>query len=239
MAGGSSNSNAPKPRKRVEAESSASSSLVRARDGSAFAKCEECNKSVPVVLISMHSCSLDAKIKMNLEAQVVEKPTEVKKKSVERKKPTSTEPKPKRLRKAAKDNSNKPKRPPTAFFLFMDDFRKEYKEANPESKGVKEVAKEGGERWNNMSEEEKKPYLDKAAELKAEYGKALESNNDAENGDEEGGSGKEDAVEKEDEGSEKEDANEKEDDAEKEDGNKKEDVAEKVEQEEEEVLDDY
>lgn len=82
---------------------------------------EECNKNVPVALISMHSCSLDAKIKMNLEAQVVEKPSEVKKKSLERKKPASasTEPKPKRLRKATKDNSNKPKRPPTAFFLFM------------------------------------------------------------------------------------------------------------------------
>lgn len=76
--------------------SSASTTLKRARDGSAFAKwyittiyvifcidlclfipiqvsitrahfcSEECNKDVPVALISFHNCSLDAKIKMNL-----------------------------------------------------------------------------------------------------------------------------------------------------------------------------
>ncbi|XVF01727.1 hypothetical protein REPUB_Repub04eG0113600 [Reevesia pubescens] len=196
MAGGS-KSNPPKPRKRVDADSTAAptASLVRAKDGSAFAKCDECNKTVAVALISMHSCSLDAKIKMNLEAQVIEKPAEVKKKPAERKKPSSTEPNPKRLKKKLKKGKdpNAPKRPPTAFFLFMDDFRKSYKEANPEAKGVTGVAKEGGEKWKSMSEEEKKPYVDKAAELKAEYEKALEEANNAdnENDEEEGGSDKE------------------------------------------------
>ncbi|XP_065867071.1 high mobility group B protein 7-like isoform X3 [Euphorbia lathyris] len=112
-------------RKRVEAESEATAPaetpttttkiLVRSKDGSAFARCEECKKNVPVALINMHSCSLDARIKMNLEAQVVETATEVKKKSAERKKPTSTAPKSKR----AKKDPSKPKRPPTAFFIFM------------------------------------------------------------------------------------------------------------------------
>ncbi|XP_007043200.2 PREDICTED: high mobility group B protein 7 [Theobroma cacao] len=188
MAGGS-KSNPPKPRKRVDAASTAApaSSLVRAKDGSAFAKCEECNKTVPVALISMHSCSLDAKIKMNLEAQVIEKPAEVKKKPAERKKPASTESNPKKPKKLKKGKDpNAPKRPPTAFFLFMDDFRKSYKEANPDAKGVTGVAKEGGEKWKSMSEEEKKPYVDKAAELKAEYEKALEEVNDADNENEDG-----------------------------------------------------
>ncbi|XWS68427.1 hypothetical protein CRYUN_Cryun04dG0088700 [Craigia yunnanensis] len=138
MAGGS-KSNPPKPRKRVDATSTAAptASLVRARDGSAFAKCDECNQTVPVALISMHSCSLDAKIKMNLEAQVIEKPAEVKKKPAERKKPSSTEANQKKLKKLKKGKDpNAPKRPPTAFFLFMDDFRKSYKEANPDAKGV-------------------------------------------------------------------------------------------------------
>lgn len=36
-----------------------------------------------------------------------------------------------------------------------------------------------------MSEEEKKPYLDKAAELKAEYEKALEDSKNTENENEE------------------------------------------------------
>lgn len=152
---------------------------------------EECKKDVPVVLIDMHSCSLEAKIKLNLEAQVVEKVTDVKKKPAEKKNATTAEPKPKKSRRLRKvKDPNMPKRPPTAFFLFMDDFRKEYKESNPDSKNVSVVAKEGGEKWKSMTDEEKKPYVDKAAELKAEYDKAMETYN-AENGEEEGGSGKE------------------------------------------------
>ncbi|XP_062107992.1 high mobility group B protein 7-like [Humulus lupulus] len=178
-----------KARKRVEASTestttAAAPSLVRGKDGSAFARCDECKKDVPVALISFHSCSLDAKIKMNLDAQVVEAPPEVKK-ATERKKPTSTEPKAKKARvgKKSKDNNpNKRKRPPTAFFIFMDDFRKEFKEANPDSKDVKVVTKEGGAKWRGMSDEEKKVYQDKAAELKAEYDKAVLADN-SEDGD--------------------------------------------------------
>ncbi|KAK9275622.1 hypothetical protein L1049_022889 [Liquidambar formosana] len=153
MAGGAS-SNPPKVRKRVEAETG---SLKRASNGSAFARCEECNKDVPVVLIDMHSCSLEAKIKMNLEAQVVEKATEVNKKSTEKRKPKSTEPKAKNSKKAKKGKDpNMPKRPATAFFVFLDGFRKAYKEANPDSKSVSTVAKEGGEKWKSMTDEVKK-----------------------------------------------------------------------------------
>ncbi|KAJ7954626.1 High mobility group B protein like [Quillaja saponaria] len=198
MAGrGSSKPNPPKSRKRVDAAESPASvaSLVRGKDGSAFARCEECSKDVPVALINMHSCSLEAKIKMNLESQVVETPAEVKK-PAERKRTKSTEPKPKKakLGKSKKDKDpNMPKRPPTAFFLFMDDFRKEFKEANPNSKDVKVVAKEGGVRWKSMTDEEKKHYLDKVAELKAEYEKAMESyNSEDEHGEE--GSDKEASV---------------------------------------------
>ncbi|KAF3457874.1 hypothetical protein FNV43_RR02534 [Rhamnella rubrinervis] len=192
MGGRSLKSNPTKARKRVEATEeltdAGGSSLVRAKDGSAFTRCEECNKDVPVALISFHSCSLDAKIKMNLEAQVVERPTEAKK-PTERKKSTSKEPTAKRAKKSSK-NSDKPKRPPTAFFIFMDDFRKTYKEENHESMAAKSVAKEAGAKWKSMTDEEKKPYTDKAAELKAEYDKALESDN-AEDGEGEESSEKE------------------------------------------------
>ncbi|KAI4370737.1 hypothetical protein MLD38_019052 [Melastoma candidum] len=172
-----------KTRKRVEAadSSAAVASLLRARDGSAFARCNECKKNVPVALIGMHSCSLDAQIKMNLESQVVEMPAEAKKKSSEKRK-TAMEPKAKKAKtekKTKKGNgSNLPKRPPTAFFIFMNDFRKEFKEENPNSKDVKEVAKRGGEKWKSMTDEEKKPYMDKAAELKAEHAKSVEDGND-------------------------------------------------------------
>uniref|UniRef100_A0A5B7BE63 HMG box domain-containing protein n=1 Tax=Davidia involucrata TaxID=16924 RepID=A0A5B7BE63_DAVIN len=103
-----------------------------------------------------------------------------------RKKAKSTEPKPKKEKKAK--DPNMPKRPPTAFFVFMDEFRKAFREANPDCKSVSTVAKEAGEKWKSMTDEEKKPYVDRAAELKAEYGKAVESHNDAENEDDEGGS---------------------------------------------------
>uniref|UniRef100_A0A803MPC8 Uncharacterized protein n=1 Tax=Chenopodium quinoa TaxID=63459 RepID=A0A803MPC8_CHEQI len=82
--GGSTSSNPPKQRKRVEAESpdaesspSATLSLKRAKDGSAFSCCEECNSSVSVALIDMHNCSIEAKIKMSLAATVVEKSAEL------------------------------------------------------------------------------------------------------------------------------------------------------------------
>ncbi|KAG9129327.1 hypothetical protein Leryth_016623, partial [Lithospermum erythrorhizon] len=157
----------------VEVEESAPTGLKRAKDGSAFTKCDECKKDVPVALISFHSCSLDAKIKMNLDALVVEGPTDTKKKPSERRKPKLTEPKAKKEKK--EKDPNAPKRPRTAFFVFLDDFRKEFTEANPDSKKGSIVAKEAGEKWKSMTDEEKKPYSDKAAELKAEYDKAVES----------------------------------------------------------------
>ncbi|AQK57946.1 nucleosome/chromatin assembly factor D [Zea mays] len=152
MAGGKSTGNAARSRKRVEA-----TVLKRSRDGSAFTRCEACNKDVPVVLIDMHSCSLDEKIRMTLEAQVVEKTVEVA--SADRKKSSA---------KGGGNKDAKRKRSPTAFFLFMDDFRKEFKATHPDNKSVATVAKEGGERWKSMTDEEKKPYIEKAAELKAE-----------------------------------------------------------------------
>ncbi|CAI0415339.1 unnamed protein product, partial [Linum tenue] len=172
--GGSIKSNPTKARKRVEADNGASAaSMVRARDGSAFTRCEECKKDVAVALIGMHSCSLDAKIKMNLEAQVVENAADVK----------TTK------KKAAE--------------------RKEYKEANPDSKDVKKIAKEAGQKWKSMTDEEKKPYLDKAAQLKAEHGKTSGDSDDAENGapaDKEGEDDDEEDTKEEEEDPNKEDA---------------------------------
>ncbi|MFS8032483.1 putative chromatin remodeling & transcriptional activation HMG family [Helianthus anomalus] len=65
----------------------------------------------------------------------------------------------------------------------MEDFRKTFKEANPDNKKVALVAKEGGEKWKSMTEEEKKSYVERAAELKEKYQKALENPNVADNED--------------------------------------------------------
>ncbi|XP_059283018.1 HMG1/2-like protein [Lycium ferocissimum] len=77
----------------------------------------------------------------------------------------------------ASKNSGAPKRPPTAFFIFMADFRKSYKENFPDNKSVAVVGKAGGEKWKAMSESEKALYVEKAAKLKEEYEKIMEEYN--------------------------------------------------------------
>lgn len=79
--------------------------------------------------------------------------------------------------KKAKKDPNKPKRPPSAFFVFLDEFRKEYKEANPNANSVSAVGKAGGEKWRSLSEAEKAPYVAKAEKKKAEYEKSMSAYN--------------------------------------------------------------
>ncbi|KAL6549125.1 high mobility group box 3 [Orobanche hederae] len=86
------------------------------------------------------------------------------------KKPTKKE------KQAAKD-PNKPKRPASAFFIFMEEFRKTYKKEHPKNKAVSAVGKAGGEKWKSMNEAEKAPYVAKQAERKAEYEKNMEAYN--------------------------------------------------------------
>ncbi|CAN6198833.1 unnamed protein product [Urochloa humidicola] len=78
--------------------------------------------------------------------------------------------------KAEKD-PNKPKRPPSAFFVFMEEFRKDYKEKHPNVKQVSVIGKAGGEKWKSLSESEKAPYVSKAEKLKAEYTKKIDAYN--------------------------------------------------------------
>ncbi|XP_008449957.2 high mobility group B protein 1 isoform X2 [Cucumis melo] len=73
----------------------------------------------------------------------------------------------------AKKDPNKPKRPPSAFFVFLEEFRKEYKRENPNVKAVSAVGKAGGEKWKSLSHAEKAPYEAKAAKRKAEYEKLM------------------------------------------------------------------
>uniref|UniRef100_D6MKP4 Transcription factor n=2 Tax=Lycoris longituba TaxID=272140 RepID=D6MKP4_9ASPA len=68
---------------------------------------------------------------------------------------------------------NKPKRPPSAFFVFMEEFRKQFKEKNPNNKQVSVVGKAAGDKWKSMSATEKAPYEAKAAKRKAEYNKTM------------------------------------------------------------------
>ena len=78
--------------------------------------------------------------------------------------------------KAAKD-PNKPKRPASAFFVFMEEFRESYKKDHPKNKSVAAVGKAGGERWKSMSEADKAPYVAKAEKRKVEYEKDMKNYN--------------------------------------------------------------
>ncbi|KAK6922502.1 High mobility group box domain [Dillenia turbinata] len=92
------------------------------------------------------------------------------KKGVASKKPTKKE-------KAAAKDPNKPKRPASAFFVFMEEFRKQYKEKHPNNKSVAAVGKAGGDKWKSMSEAEKAPYVAKAEKRKTDYNKQMEAYN--------------------------------------------------------------
>ncbi|KAI7727769.1 hypothetical protein M8C21_013159 [Ambrosia artemisiifolia] len=84
--------------------------------------------------------------------------------------------------KASSKNSVAPKRPPSAFFIFMEQFRRDNKENFPENKSASAIAKEGGVIWKSMTES-KAPYVAKAARKKAEYEIAIKQHNDNLNDD--------------------------------------------------------
>ncbi|KAL1370646.1 HMG1/2-like protein [Arachis duranensis] len=78
--------------------------------------------------------------------------------------------------KKAKD-PNKPKRPPSAFFVFMSEFREQYKKEHPSNKSVAVVGKAGGDRWKSMSDADKAPYQAKAEKKKEEYERSMQAYN--------------------------------------------------------------
>ncbi|XP_024007860.1 high mobility group B protein 3 [Eutrema salsugineum] len=77
---------------------------------------------------------------------------------------------------AAKD-PNKPKRPASAFFVFMEEFRETYKKEHPNNKSVAAVGKAGGQKWKSLSDSEKAPYQAKADKRKVEYEKNMNAYN--------------------------------------------------------------
>ncbi|KAI9109209.1 hypothetical protein K1719_019832, partial [Acacia pycnantha] len=78
--------------------------------------------------------------------------------------------------KAAKD-PNKPKRPASAFFVFMEEFRKQFNKENPDNKAVSAVGKAAGAKWKSMSDAEKAPFVAKAEKRKADYEKNMKAYN--------------------------------------------------------------
>lgn len=68
---------------------------------------------------------------------------------------------------------NLPKKPATAFFYYLEDFRKTYQEENPGVTGMRQIGIACGAKWKEMIYEEKAPYYDIATQKRAEYEKIL------------------------------------------------------------------
>ena len=79
------------------------------------------------------------------------------------------ESKERKVNKRKTKDPNAIKKPKTAFFLFMDEFRARYKHENPENKSVTNVSKAGGAEWRELGTAEKKVYQEKATELKNKW----------------------------------------------------------------------
>ncbi|XP_038860980.1 high mobility group-T protein-like [Salvelinus fontinalis] len=77
---------------------------------------------------------------------------------------------PKGEKKKRFKDPNAPKRPSSAFFIFCADFRPQVKGETP-GLSIGDVAKKLGEKWNNLTAEDKVPYEKKAAKLKEKYEK--------------------------------------------------------------------
>merc|ERR1711965_606486 len=65
--------------------------------------------------------------------------------------------------------ATKPKRPPTAYFMFLAYYRNEWRQQHPGVKGIKDMSKAAGEQWRSMPSEGKKPFEQRALAAKAEY----------------------------------------------------------------------
>ena len=69
--------------------------------------------------------------------------------------------------KKAKD-PNAPKRPMSAYFLFMNDMRSSVREKNPDF-GIGDIAKAMGKMWGEISPAEKAKYEKLAAEARKKW----------------------------------------------------------------------
>jgi len=65
----------------------------------------------------------------------------------------------------SKKDPKAPKRALSAYMFFSQDWRERIKTENPEA-GFGEVGKLLGAKWKEMSDEDKKPYIDQAAKDK-------------------------------------------------------------------------
>ncbi|KAL2642857.1 hypothetical protein R1flu_010444 [Riccia fluitans] len=98
------------------------------------------------------------------------------KEEIDQVKKTLKDEKMKKKRSKAPIDPNKPKKPPTSYLLFTKENRKLVQQQKPGA-SFSEINATLAIRWQEMSDEEKQPWVDKAAQARDEYNKALEEFN--------------------------------------------------------------
>ncbi|CAE7332579.1 HMGB13 [Symbiodinium natans] len=78
-----------------------------------------------------------------------------------------------RGKKKTKRDPQEPKRPLSAYVLWVRENRPTIAASLPAGHRQSEVMKEAGQRWRALGEKQKAPYQQKAADLKAEYQKEM------------------------------------------------------------------
>ncbi|XP_046917740.2 structure specific recognition protein [Dermatophagoides farinae] len=78
----------------------------------------------------------------------------------------------KKTSKKKKKDDNKPKRPLSAFFLWMNENRDRIKKDHPEL-SLTEVSKKAGDLWKEMTKDDKSKYEEMAARAKKQYDKEM------------------------------------------------------------------
>lgn len=74
--------------------------------------------------------------------------------------------------KFAKKESDKPKRAPTAYFLFLAEFREQMK--GKQSEGDQKIPALAGEKWRSMTDKDKEKYKQMEAAAKKKHEAAME-----------------------------------------------------------------
>merc|ERR1712066_397625 len=67
---------------------------------------------------------------------------------------------------------NKPKNAPSSYLLYCNDVRARFQEENKGMK-ISQISKLIGAEWKTLSDEDKKQYVDKSAELRAEWNEKM------------------------------------------------------------------
>merc|ERR1719490_51077 len=79
-----------------------------------------------------------------------------------------------------KKDPNAPKRPPTAYSIFLSENRAAILKSLPAGASpIADVAKKAGEQWSSLSAAARKPYEAKAAKKQAEYKTVMEEYKEA------------------------------------------------------------